>query len=248
MAPIEVFNLSKTYRIGSVEVHALSNVSFTVERGEFLAIMGSSGSGKSTLMHILGCLDRPTAGSYHLDNRDVTALSNKELSIIRNHKIGFVFQSYNLISQLDVIENVEVPLVYDRLLRNHDDGRERCLRAIESVGLIERIRHRPSELSGGEMQRVAIARELYRDPEILIFDEATSALDTESEQYIQQSIEEIKGTKTMILIAHRLSTIKNADYIYVLDKGRVVEEGTFDALYKNEKSKFYTMCRMQSFT
>lgn len=225
MALIEVLNLSKVYRIGTVEVNALSNVSFTIERGSFIAIMGPSGSGKSTLMHILGCLDRPTMGEYHLDNKDVTALGNKELSIIRNHTIGFVFQSYNLISQLNVTENVEVPLIYDRTSRNNESGRIKCLRAIESVGLTGRLRHRPNELSGGEMQRVAIARALVNDPLILLADEPTGNLDSKTGKEIMAILKRLnEENRTVLIVTHDEKVASYAHRIIKLKDGSIVED------------------------
>jgi putative ABC transport system ATP-binding protein len=225
LALIEVSNLAKTYQVGKVEVQALSDVSLMVERGEFVAIMGPSGSGKSTLMHILGCLDHPTTGSYLLDNRDITALSNKELSIVRNHKIGFVFQSYNLIYQLNVIENVEVPLIYDRMSRNHKSGRDRCLRAIESVGLSERIKHRPFELSGGEMQRVAIARALVNDPLIVLADEPTGNLDSKTGEEIMDILKKLNAEdRTVIIVTHDEKVASFANRIVRLKDGLIIED------------------------
>lgn len=225
MALIEVSNLTKTYQIGKVEVHALSHVSLVVERGEFVAIMGPSGSGKSTLMHILGCLDHPTTGSYLLDDRDITALSNKELSIVRNHRVGFVFQSYNLISQLNVIENVEVPLIYDRVQRNNKSGRDRCLRAIESVGLSERIRHRPFELSGGEMQRVAIARALVNDPLIVLADEPTGNLDSKTGIEIMSILKRLnEEDRTVMVVTHDEKIASYANRIVKLKDGSIIED------------------------
>lgn len=209
--------------MGRAEVYALSNISFKIERGEFVAIMGPSGCGKSTLMHILGCLDRPTMGNYYLENRDVTALNNKELSIIRNHSIGFVFQSYNLIFQLNVIENVEVPLIYDRMLRNHDSGRDRCLRAVEAVGLGGRIRHRPSELSGGELQRVAIARALVNDPLILLADEPTGNLDSKTGEEIMDILKGLNEEgRTVIMVTHDEKVASCANRIVKLKDGSIL--------------------------
>ncbi|HHT9126235.1 MAG TPA: ABC transporter ATP-binding protein [Candidatus Brocadiia bacterium] len=205
------------------EVHALSNISFVVERGEFIAIMGPSGSGKSTLMHILGCLDRPTSGSYYLDNSDVTALSNKELSIIRNHRIGFVFQSYNLIFQLNVIENVEVPLIYNRMSLNYDSGMDKCLKAIRAVGLNERLRHRPSELSGGEMQRVAIARALVNDPLIILADEPTGNLDSKTGEEIMGILKGLNDEgRTVIVVTHDEKVASHANRTIKLKDGSIL--------------------------
>ena len=198
---IKTENLSRTYTMGGRAVHALRSVNLSIEKGEFLGITGPSGAGKSTLMHILGCLDRPTDGAYLLDGRDVSAMSDSQLSRVRGKQIGFVFQSYNLVHQLNVLENVMLAPFYVR-----DHGRrakERCLRAVEMVGLSDRLGHRPSELSGGEMQRVAIARALANDPLLLLADEPTGNLDSETGSEIMNLFEKLHGSgHTIVVVTH----------------------------------------------
>ena len=198
---IEAENLTKIYRMGEVDVQALCGVSVKVKRGEAVAIMGPSGSGKSTLMNILGCLDRPTSGSYILDGEKVSGLNDDQLAGIRNRKIGFVFQSFNLLQRTSALNNVELPLSYSSTT---SDARERAAAALKSVGLEKRMKHRPAELSGGEQQRVAIARALINDPAILMADEPTGNLDSHAGQEIMNlllSFNHERGT-TLILITH----------------------------------------------
>ena len=222
-------NITYTYGVGTpFEKTALHGVSLTVENGEFLGIIGHTGSGKSTFMNILGCLDRPTTGSYRLNGDEVATLSDDELAFVRNKQIGFVFQSFNLLTKLTALENVALPMIYagmDKKSRN-----ERAAALLSSVGLGDRMDHLPSELSGGQRQRVAIARAILKDPRILILDEATSALDTESEKLVQEALDRLMKGRTAFVIAHRLSTVQNAHQIVVLNQGHLVEQGTHQEL------------------
>ena len=173
---IEIRNMSKIYRIGDVEVMALNNISLNIKQHEFVSIIGPSGSGKSTLMNMIGCLDVPTSGEYRLDGMEVSGLSDDQLAYIRNHKIGFIFQGFNLIQKLNSLENVELPLIYQGIPTK--DRYERSVEALKLVGLEDRIQHKPTELSGGQQQRVAIARALVANPQIILADEPTGNLDS----------------------------------------------------------------------
>ncbi|MHB0998843.1 MAG: ABC transporter ATP-binding protein [Armatimonadota bacterium] len=210
MAIIEVKNLVKTYKIGSMEVHALNGVSFSVEPGEFVAIMGPSGSGKSTLMNLIGCLDRPTSGKYILDGMDVSKLSDADRAMIRNLKIGFVFQSFNLLPKFTALKNTELPMMYsgkkkDTKLAKH---------ALESVGLGKRLHHTPMQLSGGEQQRVAIARSLVNDPPIVFGDEPTGNLDSSTGVEIMSIFQNLNEQgKTVIIVTHEMDIAQHAKRI-----------------------------------
>jgi putative ABC transport system ATP-binding protein len=217
---IEITDLTKVYGSGEIAVHALRGVSTTIERGEFVAIMGPSGSGKSTLMNILGCLDRPTDGSYVLDGENVSQLSKNKLAGVRNRQIGFVFQSYNLLPRLTAAKNVMMPLLYNS--DNHlTDGEcyERAVAALESVGLGDRMHHRPNELSGGQQQRVAIARALVNHPSILLADEPTGNLDTQSSEEIMELLHQLHGGgATIVMVTHEPGIADHAErVIYLLD-------------------------------
>lgn len=201
MSIVAIENLCKAYQLGSLEVYALRGLDLSIEQGEYVAIMGPSGSGKSTLLNVLGCLDRPTSGTYQIGGEDVSKLDDDELSKIRGSRIGFVFQSYNLIAQLNVIENIEVPMFYKGF--SEHDSAERAKELAGIVGLGDRIKHRPPELSGGQQQRVAIARALANKPLIILADEPTGNLDTESGSEILNILGDLhkRGT-TLIIVTH----------------------------------------------
>lgn len=218
---IEAEGLTKVYQMGAVQVRALGGVSFKIKRGEVVAIMGPSGSGKSTLMNILGCLDRPTAGRYVLDGEAVESLNDDQLAAIRNRKVGFVFQSFNLLSRTTALGNVELPLRYAGW---REDRRERARRALQAVGLGDRVRHRPTELSGGEQQRVAIARALVNDPAIIMADEPTGNLDSKVGQEIMNLLLDLnreRGT-TLIIVTHDPNIGSQAQRIIRLRDGLLV--------------------------
>jgi len=214
--------VSKTYRMGRVEVQALRGVDLLVESGEFVAIMGASGSGKSTLMNIIGCLDVPTNGRYFLDGTDVARLDDDQLAIIRNRKIGFVFQSFNLIPRTTALHNVEMPLIY----AGAQNRRPRALAALESVGLADRAGHQPTELSGGQQQRAAIARALVTNPAILLADEPTGNLDSASSVEIMKLLTELnrEHARTIVLITHERDIAAFARRIVELRDGLIVTD------------------------
>jgi putative ABC transport system ATP-binding protein len=228
---IQVQNLAKVYGMGEVAVRALDGVDLTIDEGEFVAIMGPSGSGKSTLMNILGCLDRPTEGHYWLGGEDVSKLNKTQLARVRNRRIGFVFQSYNLLSRTSALKNVMLPLLYNSNGSQRQSAAERealARQALEAVGLSERAHHRPNELSGGQQQRVAIARALVNDPLIILADEPTGNLDTHSSQEIIDILQELhERGRTIVMITHEPDLGAQAQRIVHLRDGRVVdgEEG-----------------------
>ncbi len=196
-----VRDVTKVYRLGGENVQALAGVSLDFHQGDFVAIMGSSGSGKSTLLNLLGCLDRPTTGQYILGDRDVATLDDESLSRVRGRYLGFVFQSYNLIQQLSVVENIMVPLSYQR--PQHPHGRERAIRLADLVGLAGRLGHRPSQLSGGQQQRVAIARALVNNPQVILADEPTGNLDTATSNEIMDLLDALnEAGRTIVMVTH----------------------------------------------
>ncbi len=198
---IDVRNLTKVYEMGDVRVHALRGVSFTVESGEFIAIVGPSGSGKSTMMDILGCLAKPSEGEYYLEEEEVGQLSDNRLAEIRNRKVGFVFQSFNLLQRTTALHNVELPLIYSGLSRK--ERRRRAFEALESVGLADRVHHKSNEMSGGQIQRVAIARALVNNPSMIFADEPTGNLDTRSGGEIMAIFDELnEAGNTIIMVTH----------------------------------------------
>jgi putative ABC transport system ATP-binding protein len=218
---IEVNDVTKIYDIGTVKVNALENVSFKCNKGDLVSIMGPSGSGKSTLMNVLGCLDRPTNGKYLLDGQDVSSLNDDALAKIRNSKLGFVFQSYNLLPKLTAVANVELPMMY----RGENHRRKRALEALEAVGIGKRAFHKPSEMSGGEQQRVAIARALINNPLIILADEPTGNLDTKSSHAIMELlIDQAKKGITVIIVTHEEDIAGFTQKTIYLRDGKIVEE------------------------
>jgi putative ABC transport system ATP-binding protein len=199
---IQIQQLRRTFHVGSEEVHALKGISFTIHAGEFVSIMGASGSGKSTLLNIMGCLDRPTSGEYFIDGIAVSRRTKDELSTLRNGKIGFIFQSYNLLPRTSALENVELPLLYNHTVSGKE-RRTRAIRALEQVGLQDRMTHMPNQLSGGQQQRVAIARALVNDPVVLLADEATGNLDTRTSYEIMSLFQRLNHEgKTIAFVTH----------------------------------------------
>lgn len=220
---IETHGLSKDYRIGPQVVHALADLDMRVDRGEFIAIMGPSGSGKSTCMHLLGCLQSPTSGRYVLDGEDISNLSTDQLASMRNGKVGFVFQSFNLMPRATALRNVELPLMYGRIRKA--DRRARAEAALESVGLGDRMHHRPTQLSGGQMQRVAIARALVNDPRILLADEPTGALDSRTGVEIMRLFQRLNADGiTVVVVTHDAEVARYAKRILHFHDGRLVSD------------------------
>ena len=222
MAIIELRDLRKTYRMGDTEVHALDGVSLEIEKGDFWAIMGPSGSGKSTLLNLLGCLDRPTDGDYFLDGRNVAKMNDRELSTVRGETLGFIFQSFNLIQQLDVLENIEVPLFYQYV--SPKVARSKAMSLADRVGLEGRHHHRPRELSGGQQQRVAVARALVNDPVMILADEPTGNLDSRTGDEIISLLKELNGQgTTIVMVTHEDDIAAHAKKTIHVRDGKIVE-------------------------
>lgn len=223
MALIEIRDMYKIYEMGSEEVHALDGVNLKIEEKEFVAIIGASGSGKSTLMNMIGCLDTPTSGTYLLDGEDISSFSDRRLARVRNQKIGFIFQQFNLFKKMTAFENVERPAKYSSVSRQ--ERRRRALEAIESVGLTDRMSHKPHELSGGQQQRVAIARSLVNKPPVLLADEPTGNLDSRSSREIIGMIKQLhKAGNTIILITHDPGIAEQADRVLSIRDGRIISD------------------------
>jgi putative ABC transport system ATP-binding protein len=222
---IRLAHLDKVYQTGEMAVHAVRDVSLSVEPGEFVAVMGASGSGKSTLMNVIGCLDRPTSGSYWLDGEAVGTLGNSELSRVRNQRLGFVFQGFNLLSRTSALENVELPLLYSPHASGGRELRRRSLAALDRVGLADRAGHHPSQLSGGQQQRVAIARALVNEPALLLADEPTGNLDTRTSIEIMAIFQELnrKGM-TILMVTHEADIARYCRREIVMRDGRIVSD------------------------
>lgn len=222
MNVIQAENLTRTYAMGNSTVHALRGVNLVVENGEFVALMGASGSGKSTMMHILGCLDTPTAGRYMLEGRDVSTLSKDERARVRNTRIGFVFQTFNLLPRLNAFDNVALPLLYGR---EDAEAKKRASEALERVGLMPRAGHRPNELSGGERQRVAIARALVTNPALILADEPTGNLDSKTGAEIMRLLVELCAEgRTILMVTHDPKVAAHAGRILHMEDGEILNE------------------------
>jgi putative ABC transport system ATP-binding protein len=240
--PLIVFkDIYKIYKMGDFEVRALDGVSFDIYKGEYVAIVGQSGSGKSTCMNIMGCLDSPTSGLYHLGGKDVSDMVDDRLAEIRNEMIGFIFQQYNLLSKLSVKENVEVPMQYAGIDKNTRN--ERINKVLERVGLSDKIKNRPTQLSGGQQQRVSIARALVGEPSVILADEPTGALDSKTGRNVMELLREIhEEGNTVVLITHDNETAGEANRIIRLEDGKIVYDGPPDhehALFAGLKEEVY---------
>jgi len=231
MSLIELTDVRKTYRTGSLAVAALAGITLSIEEGEYVAVMGPSGSGKSTLMHILGCLDVPTAGSYHLAGEDVSAMPEGQLADVRNRRVGFVFQQFNLLASMPAWRNVELPLTYRGGSRV--ERRERAITALNRVGLGDRVQHRPGELSGGEQQRVAIARALVTEPDLLLADEPTGNLDSASTAEILGLLDELHDSaRTIVVITHEADVANRSQRTVRMLDGLVSDDAPTEAVVR----------------
>ena len=221
---IRIENLKRDFTVGSETVHALRGVTFDIEEGSFVTIMGSSGSGKSTLLNLLGCLDTPTSGEYYLDDVPVRSMNSNQRATLRNRKIGFIFQNYNLLPKTTAVENVELPLLYNNSVSNRE-RRERAVRALEAVGLQDRLMHKSNQLSGGQQQRVAIARALVNDPVIILADEATGNLDSRTSYEIIALMQELyRQGKTIIFVTHNPELATFSSRNITLKDGMIIED------------------------
>jgi glutamine transport system ATP-binding protein len=231
MPLIEVTAVAKHYDLGTVRVEALKGVSLAIERGEYVALVGPSGSGKSTLMNTLGCLDRPTSGSYRLDGREVVTLSKDERAAVRNRHLGFVFQNFNLLARTSALENVELPMIYARGIPARE-RRKRAREALESVGLADRLDHHPAQLSGGQQQRVAIARALAVKPKLMLFDEPTSALDPELRQEVLRVMQSLaEEGMTMVVVTHEMAFARKVGTrLIFMEHGHIAVDGPSAAM------------------
>ena len=222
-AIIQIKDVEKIFQVGEIEVRALRGVDLSISQGSYVAIMGPSGSGKSTMLNILGCLDRPTRGQYFLGGEDVSQMDDDTLSAARGKRLGFIFQSYNLIAQLTVIENIQVPLIYQGV--ELKDYEERCKELAELVGLADRMDHRPTQLSGGQQQRVAIARSLVNDPLMILADEPTGNLDSQTEQEVLEIIEKLNTDgKTIVMVTHEDAVAERAQRVVHMKDGVIARE------------------------